>query len=43
MSIIDVKVPNIGDFEDVSVIEIICKKDSSVKKEDPLISIERNA
>jgi len=40
MSIIDIKIPDIGDFQDVAVIDIICKKDSLVKKEDPLISLE---
>jgi len=40
MKIIEVKVPDIGDFENVEVIEIICKVSETVKIEDPLISLE---
>ncbi len=36
----DVKVPNIGEFKDVEVIEIIVKKGQEIKKNDPLITIE---
>ena len=40
MSKIDIKVPNIGDFKDVEVIEILIKKGQEIKKNDPLITIE---
>ncbi len=40
MSLIDVKVPAIGDFADVPVIEILVKPGDSVKVEDPLIALE---
>jgi len=40
MSLIDVKVPDIGEFQDVEVIEVICKVGETVVAEDPLISIE---
>ena len=40
MSKKDIKVPNIGEFEDVEVIEIIVKKGQEIKKNDPLITIE---
>ena len=37
---IDIKVPDIGDFKDVPVIEIYVKIGDTVKPEDPLISLE---
>ena len=40
MSISEVKVPDIGDFQDVEVIEVICKEGQSVAVEDPLITLE---
>ena len=40
MSLIEVKVPDIGDFEDVEIIEVICNVDDMVAPEDPLISVE---
>ena len=40
MSLIDVKVPDIGEFQDVEVIEVICKVGETVAAEDPLISME---
>ncbi|NWG75692.1 MAG: dihydrolipoyl dehydrogenase, partial [Rubrivivax sp.] len=40
MSIQDVKVPDIGDFKDVPVIEIMVKPGDVVKAEDPLVSLE---
>ena len=40
MSLIDVKVPDIGEFQDVEVIEVICKVGETVAVEDPLISME---
>lgn len=40
MSLTEVKVPNIGDFADVPVIEVLVKPGDSVKAEDPLIALE---
>jgi pyruvate dehydrogenase E2 component (dihydrolipoamide acetyltransferase) len=40
MSKIEVKVPDIGDFKDVPVIEILVKAGDSIKAEDPLIVLE---
>jgi len=40
MSDIEIKVPNIGDFKDVEVIEVLVKKGQSIKKNDPLVTIE---
>ena len=40
MSVIDVKVPDIGDFENVPVIEVHVKPGDSVRREDPLITLE---
>ncbi len=37
---IDVKVPDIGDFKDVPIIEIFVKPGDVVKAEDPLVSLE---
>src|SRR5471030_1445730 len=37
---IDIKVPDIGDFKDVPVIEIYVKVGDTVKAEDPLVSLE---
>ena len=37
---IEVKVPDIGDFKDVPVIEVLVKPGDSVKKEDSLITLE---
>lgn len=36
----EVRVPNIGDFEDVVVIEVLVSAGSEIKKEDPLITLE---
>ena len=36
----EIKVPNIGDFEDVEVIEVLVNKGKKVLKDDPLITIE---
>ena len=35
-----IKVPNIGEFKDVEVIEVLVKKGQEVKKNNPLITIE---
>lgn len=40
MPLIDVKVPDIGDFKNVPVIEIHVKPGDTVKAEDPLVSLE---
>ena len=40
MTKIDVKVPNIGDFKDVEVIEVLVSEGQTLKKNDPLITIE---
>ena len=37
---IDIRVPDIGDFKDVPVIEVFVKVGDTVKAEDPLISLE---
>jgi pyruvate dehydrogenase E2 component (dihydrolipoamide acetyltransferase) len=36
----EIRVPDIGDFKDVAVIEVLVKPGDSVKKEDSLISLE---
>jgi pyruvate dehydrogenase E2 component (dihydrolipoamide acetyltransferase) len=40
MSLIDLKVPNIGEFKDVEVIEVLVLEGQSIEKNDPLITIE---
>src|SRR5438270_768288 len=40
MSTIEVKVPDIGDFKDVPVIEVFVKPGDTVKAEDPLVTLE---
>jgi pyruvate dehydrogenase E2 component (dihydrolipoamide acetyltransferase) len=40
MSTVEVKVPDIGDFKDVPVIDIMVKPGDSVKAEDSLVSLE---
>jgi pyruvate dehydrogenase E2 component (dihydrolipoamide acetyltransferase) len=40
MSAIEIKVPNIGDFKDVEVIEVLVSEGQILKKNDPLITIE---
>jgi len=37
---IEVKVPDIGDYKDVPVIEILVKSGDSVRLEDPLVTLE---
>lgn len=39
-ALIEVKVPNIGDFEDVEVIEILVSTGDEIQAEDSLISVE---
>ncbi|MGP1517439.1 MAG: dihydrolipoyllysine-residue acetyltransferase [Ottowia sp.] len=40
MALIDVKVPDIGDFKDVAVIELLVKPGDSVQAEQSLITVE---
>ena len=40
MSKKDIKVPNIGEFKNVEVIEVLIKEGQKIKKNDPLITIE---
>jgi pyruvate dehydrogenase E2 component (dihydrolipoamide acetyltransferase) len=40
MSEIEIKIPNIGDFKNVEVIEVLVSEGESIKKNDPLITIE---
>jgi pyruvate dehydrogenase E2 component (dihydrolipoamide acetyltransferase) len=37
---IEVKVPDIGDFKDIPIIEVLVKPGDTVKAEDPLIALE---
>src|ERR1700726_5178007 len=39
-NLIDIKVPDIGDFRDVPIIEVLVKPGDRVKAEDPLITLE---
>ncbi len=39
-NVIEVKVPDIGDFKNIEVVEIHVKKGDQIKKEDPVISLE---
>jgi len=40
MAVIDIQVPDIGDFKDVAVIEVLVKPGDSVKAEQSLITVE---
>ena len=40
MPSVEVKVPDIGDFRDVPVIEVLVKPGDTVKPEDPLVTLE---
>src|SRR6187402_776919 len=39
-SLVDIKVPDIGDFDEVSVIEVLVKAGDTVKAEQSLITVE---
>jgi pyruvate dehydrogenase E2 component (dihydrolipoamide acetyltransferase) len=39
-NVVEVKVPDIGDFKDVEIIDVLVKPGDSVKAEDPLITLE---
>ncbi|MGI9318635.1 MAG: biotin/lipoyl-containing protein, partial [bacterium] len=40
MQLIEIKIPDIGDFESVPIIEIFVSAGDTVTKEDPLIALE---
>ena len=40
MSILEVKIPDIGDFKNIPVIEVLVKPGDQVKPEDPLLTLE---
>ena len=40
MSLVDVKVPDIGDFAEVSVIELLVKPGDTIKAEQSLVTVE---
>ncbi len=40
MSLVDVKVPDIGDFSDVAVIELLVKPGDTIKAEQSLVTVE---
>src|SRR6059058_3989028 len=40
MSTVEIRVPDIGDFKDVPIIEVFVKPGDIVKAEDPLVTIE---
>jgi pyruvate carboxylase len=39
-SVVDIKVPDIGDFDEVSVIEVLVKAGDTIKAEQSLITVE---
>jgi pyruvate dehydrogenase E2 component (dihydrolipoyllysine-residue acetyltransferase) len=39
-NVIEVKIPDIGDFKNIPVIEVLVKPGDTVSKEDPLVSLE---
>ena len=40
MSTVEVKVPNIGDFKDVEVIELLVKAGDTIKVDQSLVTVE---
>ena len=40
MALIDIKIPDIGDFDEVAVIELLVKAGDVVKAEQSLITVE---
>ena len=40
MALIDIKVPNIGDFKDVEIIEILVSNGQDINKGDSIITLE---
>src|SRR3990172_4940628 len=39
-NVVEIKVPDIGDFKNIPVIEVMVKPGDAVSKEDPLITLE---
>ena len=39
MSLVEVKVPDIGDYKNIPVIEVLVKAGDSVNAEDPLLTL----
>ena len=39
-NLIEIRVPDIGDFKNIPVIEVLVKPGDAVRKEDPLITLE---
>ena len=40
MALVEVKVPDIGDFKDVAVIELLVKPGDTIKPEQSLVTVE---
>ena len=40
MSVIEVKVPDIGDYKNVPIIEVHVKPGDAIKRDDPLVTLE---
>ena len=40
MAIVEIKVPDIGDFDEVAVIELLVKVGDTIKAEQSLITVE---
>ena len=40
MALIDIKVPDIGDFKDVAIIELLVKPGDTIKVEQSLLTVE---
>src|SRR4051795_11297222 len=40
MSVIEIRIPDIGDFKDVPIIEVHVKPGDTVNAEDPLLTLE---
>ena len=39
-TLVDIKVPDIGDFKDVEVVEVMVKPGDKIRVDDPLVAIE---
>ena len=39
-STIDIEIPDIGDFKNVEIIEILVKEGDQINKNDPILSLE---
>ena len=37
---IEIKVPDIGDFKNVEIIEVLVKEGDQIKKSDPILTLE---